>query len=125
MRTLTDVDLFDVSVVTNPAYPTGTTVQARSEVRSVDYVVDRWRASTPQNEWAELRKKAAEQEIEILREAPGDRITPDLRVVPMTQTEVDAYVDARNQVRLQEVEKLIRQDELRSEFEVFKKELEL
>jgi HK97 family phage prohead protease len=37
-RTLTDVDLFDVSVVTNPAYPSGTKVDARS----AQYVVD-WR----------------------------------------------------------------------------------
>jgi HK97 family phage prohead protease len=29
-RTLTDVNLFDVSIVTNPAYPTGTSVQVRS-----------------------------------------------------------------------------------------------
>jgi HK97 family phage prohead protease len=29
-RTLTDVNLFDVSIVTNPAYPTGTTVAVRS-----------------------------------------------------------------------------------------------
>ena len=30
VRTVTDVDLFDVSVVTYPAYPTGTSAAARS-----------------------------------------------------------------------------------------------
>jgi HK97 family phage prohead protease len=41
-RTLTDVNLFDVSIVTNPAYPTGTTVA----VRSVQYR----RAARPRTE---------------------------------------------------------------------------
>ena len=44
-RTLTDVNLFDVSAVCYPAYPQGTHVDARAEQRCAHYVVtDNWRA---------------------------------------------------------------------------------
>jgi uncharacterized protein len=62
LRTLTDVDLFDVSIVTYPAYPNGTRVQARSANYSPARLVTEPRPAT----WAALRAKAAEQQQTIL-----------------------------------------------------------
>jgi len=64
LRTLTDVDLFDVSVVTYPAYPNGTRVQARSANYSPARLVTEPRPAT----WAALRAKAAEQQQTILKD---------------------------------------------------------
>jgi HK97 family phage prohead protease len=62
-RTVTDLRLFDVSVVTFPAYPNGTRVQARSANYSPARV-----AVTVAN-WADLRSLAARQAQEIRLEA--------------------------------------------------------
>lgn len=66
-RTLKDVNLFDVAVVTYPAYPNGTSVQARSSNYSIPRVI----ADATIPTMKELRKKALRQRCEIFRAAPG------------------------------------------------------
>lgn len=112
-RSLTDVDLFDVSVVTYPCYPKGTSVSARHAV-----------ADGPALD-AYHRKRAKEIEVEILRNAPGYRITSDLRVLPMTAAEVEARVDAENRRRCEEIGREIARDQVLLEIEAAKKELGL
>jgi HK97 family phage prohead protease len=110
-RTLTDVDLFDCSAVTYPANK-GTTVSARNAV------VDGEALDTYH------RRRAKELEYEILRNAPGYRITADLRVLPMSQSEVDARVDAENRLAAERIGQQIARDLALTEIENVKKELE-
>ena len=103
-----DVDLFDASVVTRPQYSKGTTISARAaglDGRGIDEF---------------HRHRLQEQEYEILRDAPGFRITPDLRVVPMSQTEVDVRTDAQNQLRAERQARQIARDAAREEIEELK-----
>jgi HK97 family phage prohead protease len=110
-RVLMDLDLFDASVVTYPQYKTGTSVSARHAVAD-DAALDEYH-----------RRRAKEIEAEILRNAPGFIITEDLRVLPMSQAEVDARTDARNRIRAAEIEQQILRDQTLAEIEAAKKGL--
>jgi uncharacterized protein len=111
-RTLVDIKLLlDCSPA---AYPAGseTTLSARgagADSKAVD---------------AYHRKRLQEIEVEILRNAPGFRITEDLRVLPMSQAEVDIRTDARNQLRAERLGREIARDSAREEIENMKKEIE-
>ncbi|HZQ23407.1 MAG TPA: HK97 family phage prohead protease [Terriglobales bacterium] len=99
LRYLKDVDLFDVSIVTYPAYGKGTSVSARS----ADY-----RLSTRDVD-AFHRAEARRLEFEILRNAPGYWIDEKkLTVRAMTQAEADARADERNRQRARELEAEVR-----------------
>lgn len=113
LRTLTDVDLFDISVVTNPAYRKGTSVSARG-AGADGKALDEYH-----------RRRLQEQEVEILRNAPGFIIGKDLRVRPMTQAEVDLRTDARNRLRTAELATEIARDAARDEIAAVKEELGL
>ena len=110
-RRLTDVDLFDVSAVTYPANK-GTTVSARHAVAD-GAALDEYH-----------RKRAKELEYEILRDAPGFRITADLRVEPMGQFETDARIDAENQLAVERIGRVVARDRALLELERVKKEIE-
>jgi len=114
IRSLKDVDLFDVSITPYPAYPNATAVSARS----VDY-----RLSARDID-AFHRAEARRLEIEILRTAPGYWIDEkNLTVRAMTQAEVDMRTDARNRVRAAELAQSIMRDQALAEIEAFKEEL--
>ncbi|MGD1080391.1 MAG: HK97 family phage prohead protease [Candidatus Sulfotelmatobacter sp.] len=111
LRTLIDLDLFDASVVTFAQYKEGTSVSARHA-----------NADGPALD-AYHRRRAAEIEAEILRNAPGFHITEDLRVLPMSQAEVDARTDARNRIRAAELAQEIIRDQARAEIAAAKRQL--
>jgi HK97 family phage prohead protease len=113
LRTLTDVDLFDISVVTNPAYKNGTSVSARA-AGADGKALDEFH-----------RRRLQEQEYEILKDAPGFIITKDLRVIAMSQEEVDLRTDARNRLRAAEQATEIVRDAAREEIEKVKRSLGL
>jgi len=122
IRTLTDVNLFDVSVVTNPAYPSGTSVQARS----LDYALNRWSATTSMDEWKVLQKRAKEIEVEILRNAPSFEIIRnakgELEVRGRTHAEHAAWVDARNQLAVEALGREIMRDEVQATLKMLHEE---
>lgn len=118
VRTLTDVDLFDISVVTYPCYGgSATSVSARA-AGADDAALDAYHV-----------QRAKELEAEIFMSAPGYVITDDpsrpsgFRVLPMSREEADAREDARNRLRAEEIAEEIRQDEVRRRFAELKEEL--
>ena len=114
-RTITDCNLLDVSAVTNPAYGSGTTVQARA----ADYV--------PTISWAafdaEAKRKAQQIKEQIFRSADAF-IIPDYvegqpwEVTPVfyTQAEKDAILDRQLRARADAALAQIRRDDLRQQF---------
>ena len=113
LRTLTDVDLYDISVVAYPCYKTGTSVSARhagADGKALDDF---------------HRRRLKELEAEILRDAPGFVIGKDGHITSMSQSEVDVRTDARNQLRAERIGREIAADEARTEIEETKRNLEL
>jgi HK97 family phage prohead protease len=111
LRTLLDLDLFDASVVTFAQYQEGTSVSARHAI-----------ADGPALD-AYHRKRAKELAYEILRNAPGYRITADLRVLPMSAAEVAAREDAEIALRVRKLDEQVRRDRALLEIEAVKKEI--
>ena len=114
-RMLKDVNIMEISITAFPAYPDGTSVSARS---AANYAFPDGPALD-----AYHRRRAAEIEAEILRNALGFHITSDLRVLPMTQAEVDQRTDARNRIRAAEIAQEIIRDQARAEIEAAKRQL--
>jgi uncharacterized protein len=111
-RTLVVIkQLLDCSPVT---YPAGreTTLSARS-AGADDAALDAYH-----------RKRAKELEYEILRNAPGYRITADLRILPMSAAEVAAREDAEIALRVRKLDEQVRRDQALLEIEAVKNQLE-
>lgn len=117
LRTLTDVDLFDASVVTRAQYSKGTSVSARA-AGADGKALDEYH-----------RKRLNEIEVQVLLDAPGYRYTTDERGQPcvraMTQAEVDARADAANAIRVLRAAKEIARDRVKAEIEEVREELGL
>ncbi len=66
MRTLTDVELFDVSIVTYPAYPQ-TSAEARSMAASLSEAGSDDHEKQAEGTGAEARPASRKRQIEIMR----------------------------------------------------------
>jgi uncharacterized protein len=112
-RILTNIaHLLDVSPV---VYPAGSETSISARAAGADgKALDEYH-----------RRRLQEIEAEILRDAPGFRITGDGRVVAMSESEVAARVDARNRIRAAEQATEIVRDAAREEIETTKRSLGL
>lgn len=115
-RVLTDVDLFDASVVTYPQYKEGTSVSAR-HANADGPALDEYH-----------RRRAKELEIEIKAQSPSFVIfrneAGELDVRGRSQFEHDAWVDAQNQLAVERLGRIVERDKTLSEIEVVRKEME-
>jgi len=99
-RTVKDLNLFDISVVTFPAYPNGTRVQARS----ANYSPVRLAAPSEAAIWAALRAKHNRQHMEVLRDfRDGGPLWPPKEAIE-TQLERQAREIRQEQLRIELLE---------------------
>jgi HK97 family phage prohead protease len=113
-RTIRECNLLDVSCVTNPAYGSGTTVQARS-------ISDYTPTLTDEIFWSVANKRAQEIAAEILRTAPayfftncdehGEPTAASI-VLPDFRTQ-----DARNRAKADAIGEEIRRELMRDSLE--------
>jgi HK97 family phage prohead protease len=124
-RTLRNVSLHDISAVCYPAYPQGTSVDARS----VDYAArtpaapsgDLTRRFAGESEDEYLRRRALQIRCEIFQQAERFRLVnrrthqlttiedPEGEFEPVF-TESDAVIDERHRNRAKEIEAIVRAD---------------
>jgi HK97 family phage prohead protease len=99
-RTVSDLNLFDVSVVTFPAYPNGTRVQARS----ANYSPVRLAAPSEAAIWAALRAKHNRQHMEVLRDFRDGGVLWEATVNTALDTQLRATADRQaSEIRQQQL----------------------
>ena len=108
-RTVSDLNLFDVSIVTFPAYPNGTRVQARSANYSPVRLAD---APSDAAIWANLRAIHARQHMEVLKDfRNGGVLWEDMK---------NKAVDTQLRAEAERLGREIRQQQLRDELNEIK-----
>jgi hypothetical protein len=119
-RTLRSVNLLDVSIVSSPAYPEGTSVSARSERRAQPFVADYVLPilSRPTMSDREIRRRVAEIGFQVAADKAAEnggfmevRVGPreqDVRFIPFTA----AMRDALNRKRCEEIGEQIAVDSI-------------
>jgi hypothetical protein len=124
-RTLRNVSLHDISAVCFPAYPQGTSVDARSADYSAKTIPapagDLTRRFAGESEDEYLRRRALHIRCEIFQQAERYRVVnkrtrqlttwedPDMEVEPVF-TESDTVIDERHRDRAREIERIVRGD---------------